>query len=107
MELLTNTADQTEDVDMLFMLASRPKPGKKREVLIERLSAQMHPETWDLFRHGDLSHILYKDGDEPGFFAVLNAATFEDAKALVDRAAPRLESFDVEIVPVKHFPHFD
>jgi hypothetical protein len=92
---------------MLFMLVSRAKPGKEREVLIETLSSQMRPETWDLVRHGDLSHILYKVGDEPGFFAILNAPTFEDAKALIDRAAPRLENFDVEIVPVKHFPHFE
>ena len=92
---------------MLFMLVSRPKPGKSREMLIERLSTQMNPETWDLVRHGTLSHILYKVGDEPGFFAMLNAASLEAAKAMVAGASARLDSFEVDIVPVKHFPHFD
>ncbi len=90
----------------MFMLVSRPKPGQKREVLIEQLSAQLHPETWDLVRRGDLSHILYKVGDEPGFFAILNAPSLDDAKTMIDRAAPRLQNFDVDVVPVKHFPHF-
>jgi hypothetical protein len=53
---------------MLFMLVSRAKPGVKREELAERFSHQLHPETWDLIRHGELSHVLYKVGDEPGFF---------------------------------------
>src|SRR3974390_2559113 len=57
---------------MLFMLVSRAKPGVKREELVERFSRQLHPQTWDLIRHGALSHILYKLGDEPGFFAVLH-----------------------------------
>ena len=55
---------------MLFMLVSRAKPGVKREELVERFSHQLHPETWDLIRHGELSHVLYKVGDEPGFFAL-------------------------------------
>jgi hypothetical protein len=38
---------------MLFMLVSRAKPGTKREELVERFSQQLHPETWDLIRHGD------------------------------------------------------
>jgi hypothetical protein len=99
--------DPAEGANMLFMLVSRPKPGTKRELLIERLSRHIHPETWDLVRHGALSHILYKVGDEPGFFAVLNAPSLDEAKAMVESAAPRLESFDVDIVPVKHFPHFE
>jgi hypothetical protein len=50
---------------MLFMLVSRPKPGMKREQLIEDLTRQVHPETWDMIRHGELTNILYKVGDEP------------------------------------------
>jgi hypothetical protein len=92
---------------MLFMLVSRPRPGTTRQQLIEHLTGRLHPETWDLIRHGELSHVLYKVGDEPGFFAVLNAPSIEDAKAKVDRGVQRLEVFDLDIVPVKQFPHFD
>jgi len=92
---------------MLFMLVSRPKPGMKREQLIEDLTHQVHPETWDLIRHGELSNILYKVGDEPGFFALLNASTIDDARALLGSSAARLEAFDIEIYPVKQLPHFD
>jgi hypothetical protein len=92
---------------MLFMLVSRAKPGTTREQLVERLTCQVHPETWELVRRGELSHILYKVGDEPGFFALLNAPSFEDAKSLVDSSAARLDGFDLDIYPVKHFPDFD
>jgi len=67
----------------------------------------MHPETWDLVRHGLLSQIYYKVGEEPGFFALLNAPSLEEAKALVATSATRTEEFEVDIYPVKHFPHFD
>src|SRR5262245_26131997 len=73
----------SDDVIMLFMLVSRAKPGTQREQLVERLTRELHPETWDLIRRGELSHILYKVGDEPGFFALLNAPSFEAAKSLV------------------------
>jgi hypothetical protein len=92
---------------MLFMLVSRAKPGVKREELVERFSHQLHPKTWDLIRHGELSHVLYKVGDEPGFFAVLNAPSFEAAKSLIESSAARLDAFDVDIYPVNLFPHFD
>jgi hypothetical protein len=92
---------------MLFMLVSRARPGTTREQLVERFTAQLHPETWDLVREGTLSHILYKVGKEPGFFAVLNASNLEEARSLVEKSASRLDGFDLEIHPVKHFPHFD
>ena len=92
---------------MLFMLVSRAKPGVKRETLIERYSRQIHPETWDLVRRGNLSHVLYKVGDEPGFFAVLHAPSLEQAKSLTEKTAERLDVFDIDICPVSLFPHFD
>jgi hypothetical protein len=70
----------SEEIVMLFMLVSRAKPGVKREELVERLTRQIHPETWELVRHGDLSQVLYKVGDEPGFFAVLEASSFEESQ---------------------------
>ena len=65
---------------MLFMVVSRAKLGTKREQLVDRLTHEMHPETWDLVRHGELSHIYYKVGEEPGFFALLNAPKIASKK---------------------------
>jgi len=92
---------------MLFMIVSRAKAGTTREQLVERFSHELRPETWDLVRKGTLSHILYKTGAEPGFFALLNAPSFAEAKSLIDDSASKLNGFDVEIHPVNHFPHFD
>ena len=92
---------------MLFMLVSRAKPGTKREELVERFSHQLYPETWDLIRSGELSHVLYKVGDEPGFFAVLKASSFEEAKSLIEGSGAGLDVFDVDTYPVNLFPHFD
>ena len=92
---------------MLFMVVSRAKLGVKREELVERYSRQIHPETWDLVRRGNLSHVLYKVGDEPGFFAVLHASSLEEAKSLIEKTAERLDVFDIDICPVSLFPHFD
>jgi hypothetical protein len=50
---------------------------------------------------------LIQVGDEPGFFAVLNAPTLKEAQAMVAGGAERLEVFDLEITPVNQFPHFD
>jgi hypothetical protein len=98
---------RSEEIVMMFMLVSRAKPGVKREELVERLTRQIHPETWELVRHGDMSNILYKVGDEPGFFALLHASSLEEAKSLIEKSADRLDPFDLDIYPVKHFPHFD
>ena len=91
---------------MLFMLNSRPRSGATREQLIEHLTRRLNPATWDLIRRGVLSHVLYKVGDEPGFFAVLNAPGIQEATAVVEEGEERLELFDLEIVPVNQFPHF-
>ena len=90
---------------MLFMVSSRPKVGATREQLIQHLTRRLDPSTWDLIRKGLLSHVRYK-GDEPGFFAVLNASSSGEAKAIVDAGIERLDLFDLEVVPVNQFPHF-
>ena len=82
---------------MLFMVSTRPKAGATREQLIEHLTRRISPATWDLIRDGVLSHVLYKVGDEPGFFAVVNAPSGKEAKTIVDAGAERLELFDFEI----------
>ena len=97
---------------MLFMLSSRPKPGVTQEQMIEHLTTQLHPATWDLIRHGVLSNVYYKVGDPPGFFALLSAPSLGEAEKMInelERATGdqgRLAVFDVEIVPVKQFPDF-
>ena len=91
---------------MLFMLNSRPRSGATREQLIEHLTRRLNPATWDLIRRGILSHVLYKVGDEPGFFAVLNAPSIQEAKAMVEAGEERLDVFDLDVVPVNQFPHF-
>jgi hypothetical protein len=91
---------------MLFMVNSRPRSGATREQLIEHLTRRLDPSTWDLIRHGVLSQVLYKVGDEPGFFGVLNAPNLEEAKAMAEKGVERLELFDLEVVPVNQFPHF-
>jgi hypothetical protein len=96
----------SKEVIMLFMVTSRPKAGTTREQLIEHLTRRLDPSTWDLIRHGVLSQVLYKVGDEPGFFVVLNAPSIEEAKAMIEAGMERLELFDLEAVPVNQFPHF-
>jgi hypothetical protein len=88
------------------MLTSQPKAGSSREELAEDLTRRLDPATWDLIRRGVLSHVLYKVGDEPGFFAVLNAASIEEAREVVHSGENRLELFDIDIVPVNQFPNF-
>jgi hypothetical protein len=94
-------------MSVLFMVVSRPKPGTKREQLIDRLTQTMDPEGWDLVRRGELSQIMYKVGDEPGFFALLSAPSAKEASAMIERGIERLEVFDLDLVPVKHFPLFE
>lgn len=91
---------------MLFMVTSRPKAGTTREQLIEHLTRRLDPSTWDLIRHGVLSQVLYKVGDEPGFFAVLNAPSIGEANQIIAAGVERLELFELEVVPVNQFPHF-
>ena len=79
---------------------------QEREQLIEHLTRRLNPSTWDLIRNGALSHVLYKMGDEPGFFAVLNAPSIEEANKIVASGVENLELFDLEVVPVNQFPHF-
>ena len=86
--------------------AKSPKGGTTREQLVEHLTRRLDPATWDLIRHGVLSNVLYKVGDEPGFFAVLNATSVDEAIKIVAEGMERLELFDPEVVPVNQFPHF-
>ena len=92
---------------MLFMLISRPKAGTTRQQLVQTLTQRLQPGAWDLIRRGTLSHVLYKVGDKPGFFAVLHAPSVEQARSIVETNMKPDSPFDVELVPVNQFPHFD
>jgi hypothetical protein len=65
----------------------------------KHLTRRRDPSTWDLIRHG----VFFPS---PGFFAVLNAPIFEEARAMVEAGIERLELFDLEAVPFNQFPHF-
>ena len=92
---------------MLFMLTTHPKPGVTREQIVHLFNHRLNPSAWDAIRRGVVSNVLYKLGDEPGFFAVLSASNLQEAQEFVDRAVEDLYLFDVQIVPVNEFPHFD
>jgi hypothetical protein len=91
---------------MLFMLVSQPKAGTSRQQLEAALSQRLQPGTWDLIRRGTISHVLYKVGEEPGFFAVLQAENFEQARATIAAVQSPDLPFEIDIVPVNQFPHF-
>ena len=92
---------------MLFMMISRPKAGATRQQLVQTLTQTLQPGTWDLIRRGTLSHVLYKVGEEPGFLAVLHAPSLEQARSTLDANMRPDSPFDVDLVPVNQFPHFD
>jgi hypothetical protein len=92
---------------MLFLLESQARPGVTREQLVAQFSERLNPSTWELIRHGDISNVLYKTGKDVGFYATLNAPTPEEAQALVQATTESQELFDIRVVAVNHFPHFD
>ena len=91
---------------MLFMLTTQAKPSATREQLIHHFTQRLNPSTWDAIRKGVVSNVLFKVGDEPGFFAVLSASNMEEAQAHVERAVEKHDLFDIQIILVNQFPHF-
>ena len=92
---------------MLFLLESQVRPGVTREQMVRHLTHRLKPETWDAIRHGVLSNVLYKTGADAGFFAVLQAPSLSDAEVLVHKAVETQDLFDIRLVAVNQFPHFD
>jgi hypothetical protein len=92
---------------MLFMLESQPRSGVTREQLAEHFTGRLNPSVWDLIRHGVVSNLLFKTGSEIGFYALLSAANLEEAQSIVKAYTVGEELFDLKIVPVNQFPHFD
>jgi hypothetical protein len=96
-----------EDDTMLFMLESQPRPGVTRERMAEHFTGRLNPASWELIRHGVVSNLWFKTGSEIGFYAVLSAPSLEEAQSVVKRHTANEALFDVKIVPVNQFPHFD
>jgi hypothetical protein len=92
---------------MLFMLESQTRPGVTREQMARHLSQRLKPGAWDLFRHGVVSNVVYKTGAEVGFFAVLNAPSLSEAEALVRKVVESDGLFEIRVLAVNQFPHFD
>jgi hypothetical protein len=92
---------------MLFMLESQPRSGITREQLAEHFTQRLNPSAWDMIRHGVVSNVLFKTGSEIGFYAILSATNLEEAQSIVRARTADEGLFDVKIVPVNQFPHFD
>jgi hypothetical protein len=92
---------------MLFMLESQPRPGVTRQQLVDHFTGKLNPSTWDLIRHGVVSNVLFKTGSEIGYYAVLSASSLDEARSVIQRLSADEILFDVKIVPVNQFPHFD
>jgi hypothetical protein len=92
---------------MLFMLESQTKPGVTREQMVHHFSERPKPSAWDLIRHGVVSNVLYKTGAAVGFFAVLNAPSLAEAEGLVRKVMESDGLFEIRVVAVNQFPHFD
>jgi hypothetical protein len=92
---------------MLFMLESQTRPGVTREQMARHLNQRLKPGAWDVIRHGVVSNVLYKTGEEVGFFALLNAPSLLEAEALVGKAVESEGLFETRVVAVNQFPHFD
>jgi hypothetical protein len=92
---------------MFFMLESQTRPGVTREQMVRHLSQRLNPGAWDLIRHGVVSNVLYKTGADAGFFAVLNAPSLSEAGALVHKVVESGGLFEIRVVAVNQFPHFD
>jgi hypothetical protein len=92
---------------MLFMLESQTRPGVTREQMVRHFSQRLTPGAWDLIRHGVVSNVLYKTGADVGFFAVLNAPSLGEAETLVRKEVESDALFEVRVVAVNQFPHFE
>jgi hypothetical protein len=89
------------------MLESQPKTGVTREQLVRHFTDKLNPTTWDLIRDGTISNVMFKTGNDVGFFALLSSSSMEAAKTLVAQVVKHDGLFDIRIVPVNQFPHFD
>jgi hypothetical protein len=82
------------------MVSSRARPEATRERLIEHLTRRLDPATCDLLPQGVVSHVLDKAGEEPGFFAVLNAPNLEQAKAMIEASTELLTGPQADVLNV-------
>lgn len=89
---------------MLFMLESKARRGASRDQLARHFNGHPSDLGRELIRKGVVSNVLYKTVNEAGFFALLSAATPEEACRLVDLATRNDHLFDVRIVPVSESP---
>jgi hypothetical protein len=92
---------------MLFMLESLTRPGVSRQDVVRFLGQRIKPAAWDLIRTGVASNVYYKTGTDPGFFALLEAPGLAEAEALARGSVEFEGLFDIRIVPVDRFAHFD
>ena len=93
---------------MLFFINSRIRPGVTRDQVVEQFKMDIEQKTWELIKKGVVVHKFFKVGDSPGFIALLNCDSLEEARSLVNELRTvRIGILDVDIDPVDHFPNFD
>ena len=92
---------------MLFMIETQPRPGVTRAQLVAHFTGAPIPSEWSLIRSGVVTNVLFKIGADVGFYALLSAPTAQEARSIVDRHAEDEVLFDIKLVPVHHFAHFD
>ena len=92
---------------MRFMIETQPRPGVTRAQLVAHFIGAPNPTDWNLIRSGVVTNVLFKIGADVGFYALLTAPTAQEAQSIVDRHTGDEVLFDIKLVPVHHFAHFD
>ena len=91
---------------MQYVVKSVRKPGVSNKELIEHFTARMNPKAWELVRTDKVKHLYYLLGEEPGFFAIVDAESIEQVKTTAAEVTDNHNLFDIEVVPVSIFPEF-
>jgi hypothetical protein len=96
-----------EPENMLFLVNSRIPQGVSREQVVEYLTRPVAKEAWGLIKSGVIAHWMFKVGDQPGIAFVMDCASLEQARELVDASSMVRDGvLEFEIDRVNHFPRF-
>jgi len=89
------------------MIETQPRAGVTRAQLVAHFTAAPVPADWSLIRSGVVTNVLFKIGADVGFYALLSAPNAKEAQSIVDQHTKDEVLFDIKLVPVHHFAHFD
>jgi hypothetical protein len=75
--------------------------------VVEYLTRPVAKEAWGLIKSGVIAHWMFKVGDQPGIAFVMDCASLEQARELVDASSMVRDGvLEFEIDRVNHFPRF-